>query len=258
MKVLIIEDEKPAAEKLMRLLEKYDQGIEILAMLGSVESSVGWLKTNQENADLVFMDVQLTDGLAFHIFDRVKVVLPVIFITAFDEYALDAFRANGIDYLLKPITFSTLSASLQKMELLKRQLQPVVVDDLHRRLGGLGSKRYKQRFMVKFGDHIRSVPTENVSYFYAEGRDVYLYTAGNSKFIIDFRLEDLEPILDPVHFFRPNRSFVLNIEHISDVLVYSNSRLRVITQPEPAKEIIVSRDRVSDFKEWFDGISRME
>jgi two-component system, LytTR family, response regulator len=255
MKVLIIEDEIPAAEKLQRYLTKYDATIEVVSYLTTVKDAVLWLQQHQNQVDLIFMDIQLMDGLSFQIFQQVTIRKPVIFITAFNEFALDAFKVNSIDYLLKPITFTDLSTSLKKLETLREQLQwnNQKTEQLQEVFAAPKIKDYKTRFMVKLGDHIRSITTDQVSFFYAEGRDVYLVTTQSRKFIIDYTLETLEELLDPVTFYRINRSFILNINAIKDVTVYSNSRLKItLTQPFD-KEIIVSREKVGEFKEWFDG-----
>jgi DNA-binding LytR/AlgR family response regulator len=256
LKVLIIEDEAPASEKLERYLIKYNPEIKVLAKLISVDESVQWLNDNQPDVDLIFMDIQLTDGLSFSIFNRVKIEKPVIFITAFNEYALDAFKVNGIDYLLKPITYNDLLSSLNKLETLKSQLNwnPHQVEAIKEALGPTG-KSYKNRFMVKLGDHIKSITSDQISFFFADGRDVYLVTNQQRKFIIDFTLESLEEILDPKIFYRTNRSYILNIEAIQDVVVYSNSRLKITPSVKWDNEIVVSREKVSAFKEWFDGQS---
>ncbi|SHH56741.1 two component transcriptional regulator, LytTR family [Chryseolinea serpens] len=256
MKVLIIEDEIPAAEKLERYLLKYDATTTVAAILDTVESAVAWLRDHQNEVDLIFMDIQLKDGLSFQIFQQVPVKKPVIFTTAFNEFALDAFKVSSIDYLLKPITFTDLSAALKKLESLREQLhqpkdQPERMQAL---VANLKTKEYKTRFMVKLGEHIRSITTDQIGLFYADGRDVYLVTTQNRKFIIDYTLESLEDILDPKIFFRLNRTFILNINAIKDVLVYSNSRLKITLVQEFDKEIIVSREKVGDFKEWFDGL----
>jgi DNA-binding LytR/AlgR family response regulator len=255
MKVIIVEDEIPAAEKLERYLQKYDPAIEVLARFNSVQSTVSWLKENQTIVDLIFMDIQLTDGLSFQIFQQVQVQKPVIFTTAFNEFALDAFKVNSIDYLLKPITFTDLAGSLKKLEGLRQQFQwnKDQTEKVQQAFSVLKTKEYKNRFMVKLGEHIRSITTDQISLFYADGRDVYLVTTQNRKFIIDYTLESLEDILDPVLFYRLNRTFILNINSIKDVLVYSNSRLKITLTQEFDKEIIVSREKVGEFKDWFDG-----
>jgi DNA-binding LytR/AlgR family response regulator len=253
MKVLIVEDELPAAEKLERYLLKYDPSSKVIATVDSVAKSVEWLAVNQDTVDLIFMDIQLLDGLSFQIFQKVNVRKPVIFTTAFNEFALDAFKVNSIDYLLKPITFTDLSASLKKLESLREQLQPEQSERIQQAFSSLKTKEYKNRFMVKLGEHIRSITTDQIALFYADGRDVYLVTNQPRKFIVDYTLESLENILDPKIFFRLNRTFILNINSIKDVLVYSNSRLKIMLIQEFEKEIIVSREKVGEFKDWFDG-----
>jgi two-component system, LytTR family, response regulator len=259
MKVLIIEDEVPAAEKLGRYLLKYDPATEIVATIDTATKAIEWLRENQERIDLIFMDIQLIDGLSFQIFQQVKVKKPVIFTTAFNEFALDAFKVNSIDYLLKPITYADLSASMKKLESLREQLgnNTEQSERIQQAFSNLKTKEYKSRFMVKLGEHIRSITTDQISMLYADGRDVYLVTTQSRKFIIDYTLEALEDILDPKLFFRLNRTFILNINAIKDVLIYSNSRLKVALTQEFEKEIIVSREKVSDFKEWFDGLQKV-
>ena len=254
MKILIIEDEVPAAEKLQRLILRYDPGIEIKGIIDQVAQAVDWLKTNQERVDLIFMDIQLIDGKSFEIFKQVKIRKPIIFTTAYDEFALEAFKVNSIDYLLKPITFDDLRESLEKLQTLRDNLalQPPW-DDLNRLIANVKEKSYKNRFMVKLGEHIRSVTSDSIALFYADGRIVYLITRDRKKFVIDFKLEELENLLDPKEFFRVNRSCILNINAIEDVLVYSNSRLKITPTVQIDKEIIVSREKVPLFKEWFSG-----
>lgn len=255
LRVLIIEDEVPAVEKLERYLSKYSANIKVAQKAGSVRESVDWLKANQKEVDLIFMDIQLTDGQSFKIFEEVKVEKPVIFITAYNEYALEAFKVNSIDYLLKPITYADLSNSLQKLENLKTQFKwgEAETTKVQQVFNALPAKDYKNRFMVKLGDHIRSITSDQISFFFADGRDVYLITNQLRKFIIDYTLEGLEEILDPKIFHRCNRSYILNISAIQDVIVYSNSRLRITPNIKWENEIIVSREKVGEFKEWFDG-----
>ncbi|WP_425237057.1 LytR/AlgR family response regulator transcription factor [Ulvibacterium sp.] len=252
MKVVIIEDEYLAAEKLERYLLKYNRDIEVLIKLSSLETAIPWIGEHQETVDLFFMDVQLTDGLSFEIFSTISVEKPVIFTTAFDEFAIDAFKVNSIDYLLKPITFTDLSKALNKLKSLKEQfsrhpeISPLVQQ--------LGKKSYKDRFLVRMGNHIHSIPTESIGYFYAEGRDVYLKRTNGKKYLIEYTLESLEELLDPKKFLRTNRSFVVHINAIEDVVVYANRRLKLTLNPKTENELIVSREKVAKFKLWFEGI----
>jgi len=255
MKVVIIEDENPAIVKLENLLKNYDKNIEVIARLTSVNESIEWLTYNIQQADLYFMDVRLSDGLSFDIFDHVKINKPVIFITAYNEYAIQAFKVNSIDYLLKPLSHKDLYRSLEKISSLRDNL-PAEENIPYNKLNSMFmnmQKKYKSRFLTKVGDHIKSVVTENILLFYAEGRTVYIITSKGNQYIIDYTLEELKKHLDPEMFFRANRSFIVNINAIEDVLVYSNSRLLIKLNFKFDKEIIVSREKVSMLKKWFEG-----
>lgn len=254
MKILIIEDEKPAAEKLQRFITRYNTSYEIVATCDSIESATRFINNSPDSFDLVFMDIQLKDGKSFEILNHVKISKPVIFTTAYDEYALEAFKLNSIAYLLKPYTFDEVASALNKLQQMKAELKDNFdVDLLKSAINQLQKKKYKDRFMVKVGDHLKSVPVTAIAYFFADGRTVYLVTTENRRFIIDYNLEDLNEILDPAFFFRANRSFILHIDAITDVSIYSNSRLKITVAPMINKEIIVSRERVAEFKSWFSG-----
>jgi DNA-binding LytR/AlgR family response regulator len=250
MNIVIIEDEQLAAEKLERYLLKYNKDIIILEVLTSISEAVNWFETNS-NYDVVFMDIQLTDGLSFEIFNQTKINKPVIFATAFDEYAVDAFKVNSIDYVLKPITFTDISKAMTKL----KSMQNIFSQDaLSNVVELVQKKKEKDRFLVRLGNHIHSIKTEEIALFYAEGRTVYLVTNENKKFIIDFKLEDVNNLLKSASFFRVNRSFIVNINAIKDVIVFSNSRLKVTPKINLEKEIIVSREKVSVFKTWLEGV----
>lgn len=255
MKIVIIEDEIPAAEKLERLLIEYNPENEIVGKAGSVKKAIELLSDKNGQYDIIFMDIQLTDGKSFEIFNHINVSKPVIFLTAFNQYAIEAFKVNGIDYLLKPLTYNALSQSLIKYERLKAQFtnQTPDLSALAQILSKVSDKNYKDRFLVKLGEHIRSVITNDIAFFYAEGRTAFLVTKNRDKYVVDYKLEILEELLDPNVFFRVNRTFILNISAIKDVLVYSNSRLRITPTVEFDKEIIVSREKVGDFKDWYGG-----
>ncbi|WP_397446834.1 LytR/AlgR family response regulator transcription factor [Polaribacter sp. R77954] len=249
MNIVIIEDEQLAAEKLERYLLKYKSDLKIIAVLSSISDAVNWFATNQ-NYDVVFMDIQLTDGLSFKIFNQTKINKPVIFTTAFDEYAVDAFKVNSIDYVLKPITFTDISKAMNKLKLMQTLFNPVALSKV---VEVVQQKKEKDRFLVRLGNHIHSIKTEEIALFFAEGRTVYLVTKAGKKFIIDFKLEDLKNLLNSHVFFRVNRSFIINITAIKDVIVYSNSRLKIMLIVKLDKEIIVSREKVSAFKTWLEG-----
>ncbi|MDT0539715.1 MULTISPECIES: LytR/AlgR family response regulator transcription factor [Croceitalea] len=251
MRIAIIEDEPLAAEKLERYLLKYDTNIEVLSKLNSLETAIPWIVENKAQVDLFFMDVQLSDGLSFEIFSQVTINKPVIFTTAFDEFAVDAFKVNSIDYLLKPITFTDLSRALKKLAALKEQFSHS--NQITPILTTLGKRSYKDRFLVKIGNHIKSIPVEDIIAFQAEGRDVSLFTKQAKEYIIEYKLEVLAELVDPKLFYRVNRGFVVALKAINDVMVFSNRRLKLTLAPNIHKEIVVSREKVSDFKKWFEG-----
>ena len=250
MKIVLIEDEVLAAEKLERYLSKYDANIHVSEKFSSIFDAVNWFQ-KEEDYDVVFMDIQLTDGLSFEIFNQVKITKPVIFTTAFDEYAIDAFKVNSIDYILKPITFTDVSNAMKKLS----QMQNVFTgnDAMLNVVKQISEKKTKGRFLVRLGNHIHSIKTTEISLFYAEGRTVYLINKEKRKFILDYKLESLQDVLNPSEFFRVNRTFIINISDIQDVLVYSNSRLKITSKVFTEKEIIVSREKVNAFKIWFEG-----
>ena len=249
MKVVIIEDEQLAAEKLNRYLLKYNASISVLTTITSITEAVKWFKENN-NYDVVFMDVQLTDGLSFEIFNEIKINKPVIFATAFDEYAVDAFKVNSIDYILKPITFTDVSKAMNKLKSMPTIFNSIAIEQVSKIIE---KKKVKDRFLVRLGNHIHSIKAEEISLFYAEGRTVYLITNKKKKYILDFKLEDLTNLLNTTEFFRVNRSFIVSLNSITDVIVYSNSRLKIISKVTTDKEIIVSREKVSAFKSWLEG-----
>ncbi len=251
MKVCIIEDEPLAAEKLKLYLNKCDSSTEILTVLDALETAIPWIQEHQLEVDLYFMDVQLTDGLSFEIFDSIPINKPVIFTTAFDEFAIDAFKVNSIDYLLKPITFTDLSKSLKKLKALQRQFSNAA--EIAPTIAKMSKKVYKDRFMIRIGNHLRSVLTADIVAFYAEGRDVCLINAEGKEYPVEYTVEILKDLVNPKDFFRVNRSFIVSLKAITDVVVYSNRRLKLTIKNWSDKEIVVSREKVGDFKKWFEG-----
>ncbi len=252
MKVVILEDEPLAAEKLSRYLSKYSADMEILQVLDALETAIPWIREHQTKADLFFMDIQLIDGLSFEIFSQVQLNKPVIFTTAFDEFAIDAFKVNSIDYLLKPITFTDLSRALRKLESLKEQFSKGT--DIAPLVPRLRDRTYKDRFLVRVGNHIHSVASVDIAYFHAEGRDVFLVNSEGRRYLVEYTLETLEELLFPKQFFRINRSFIVQLNTIDDVVVYANRRLKLSLRPKTDREVVVSREKVGAFKQWFEGI----
>lgn len=253
MTTLIIEDEKPAARLLQRKVEKL--GVQVQTMLHSVEEAVEWFSTN-EHPDLIFLDIQLSDGLSFEIFEKVSIKSAVIFTTAYDEYALRAFKLNSIDYLLKPIDQDDLEIAVAKFKSLlpKQELQSqnlgIDFEQIKRMLTNPFEKNYKKRFTVKIGQHLKVISIDEIECFFSENKGTYLHTYENRDYLIDSTLEFLEQDLDPTNFFRISRKFIIPMKAIKEIVVYSNSRLKVILPSYKAEEVVVSREKVSDFKTW--------
>ncbi len=251
MNIVIIEDEPLAAEKLRRYLEKCKGTMNIIAELASLSTAVPWISEHIDEVDLFFMDVQLSDGLSFELFSSLNINKPVIFTTAFDEFAIDAFKVNSIDYLLKPVTFTDLSRSLRKLESIQKQFANA--ENVSAILQNISKKSFKDRFLVKTGNHIKSISIAQIIAFQAEGRDVSLWTNKGKEYVIEYKLEALDDLLDPKLFFRVNRSFIVSLQSINDVIVYSNRRLKLTLDPDINTGIVVSREKVSSFKQWFEG-----
>ncbi len=254
MNVVIIEDELLASERLQILIKKYDEDINIVAFLETVEDAVDYLQTNK-HPDILFVDIQLADGHSFEIFKKVKTTAPIIFTTAYNQYALDAFRLFSIDYILKPITAETLAnAFLKYNNLTKTQNTNLPVVDytlLLQQMQDDIAVKYKTRFLAKVGQRTYFIPVEDVAYFVADNKIVYLVARDGKKYIKNATIEKLEQILDPKKFFRANRKIIVHIDAIEQVKPYDNSRLIIIIRNfTTLEDIIVSREKVSDFKEW--------
>lgn len=250
MKVLIVEDESMASKRLIRLITIIAPNVDILASLDSVKRAVNWLNTN-ESPDLIFLDIQLADGLSFEIFEKTKVTAPIIFTTAFDEYAIKAFKVNSIDYLLKPIDPKELENAMGKFKSNFSQ-QPSLNMALIESAMEMMTKQYKERFVVKIGDHIKTVNTRDALYFYSQEKATFLQVAENKRYIIDYTLEEVERLLDPKEYFRINRKYLVQLGAVKDIIAYSNSRLRLILIDSDEMDVIVSRDKVQAFKKWLD------
>lgn len=256
MKIVLIEDETPALTKLEALIAKYDPFCTVEAKIKSVKEGLGWFG-QVRNIDLILADIQLTDGLSFEIFEQLKIQTPIVFITAFDQYAIEAFKLNSIDYLLKPVTLPQLSQSLDKFKSFSKHLPnesnefpnwQQLKDALTK-----PNNNYKTRFGIKVGENLKTITTEDIVCFYADGRTVYLTNKENRNYIVDSKLEIIESQVNPKHFFRANRTFIVNIDYIKNVSIHSNSRYKLNMQAETTEEIIVSRSKAQQFKEWFDG-----
>jgi two-component system, LytTR family, response regulator LytT len=253
MTTLIIEDEKPAARLLQRKLEKLNITVE--TMLHSVEESIDWF-SNNDHPDLIFLDIQLSDGLSFEIFEKVDIKSAIIFTTAYDEYALKAFKLNSIDYLLKPIDEDDLDVAvakfksrLPKEESVNNNLQ-LDFEQIRKMLSNPFEKNYKKRFTVKIGQHLKVITTDEIECFFSENKGTYIHTFDNRNYLIDSTLEILEQELDMKDFFRVSRKFIVPLQAIKEIQVYTNSRLKVILPSYKEDEVIVSREKVQDFKAW--------
>jgi len=251
MNVIIIEDEKPAARRLNRLLAALN--VEVATMLHSVEESIEWFQRN-EHPELIFLDIQLSDGLSFEIFDAVEVQSAIIFTTAYDEYALQAFKLNSIDYLLKPIDDEELENAIKKYKAIKPASQKLALnfDDIKKLLINPLEREYKKRFTTRVGQHLKIINAEEVECFYSENKGTYAATSDGRNYLLDTTLENLETELEPKIFFRVSRKFYVNINHIQDIISYTNSRLKIKLNRYIEQEIIVSRERVRDFKLWLE------
>jgi DNA-binding LytR/AlgR family response regulator len=250
MKAIIIEDEKLSAEHLATMLKKADNTVDIVATFDSVKKSIAEFKKGLR-ADILFVDVHLADGVSFDIFSEVHVDTPVIFTTAYNEYAIKAFKINSVDYLLKPISIADLQNALSKYKRLNEKNSSEVLENLANAYQNI-NKQYKNRFMVKTGDTISSVKTEDVSHFISEDGLVIIVINAGKRYAIDYTLDQLEEMLSPHDFFRINRKVIIHISSIKKVSPYFNSRLKLNSDSLKDEECIVSRERVGDFKLWLD------
>lgn len=249
MRILIIEDEKPAANRLGKLLQVHFPEAELIGNLDTVSRAVRWFNENA-TPDLIFCDIQLADGISFEIFEKVNVSSPVVFTTAFDQYAIRAFQVNAIDYLLKPIDTKELERAVEKFR--SRSIQPSLDLNLLKTLIQPQAKSYKSRFLVRFGEKIQSVPMEEIAFFFSEERVTFLQTHAGKKYVLDSTLEQVEAQVDPSIFFRLNRKYLSHVDAIEEVLTYSNSRLKVFLRNCTDSDILVSREKATELKNWLD------
>ncbi len=248
MKVVIIEDEQLAAENLQLQLMALDKEITIQAILGTVRDSVEWL--SQNTTDLIFMDIHLSDGLSFKIFEQIEVNVPIIFTTAYDQYAIKAFKVNSIDYLLKPIDPGEIKRSLEKYQMLMSRHEESRID-IAKLLKTLNDpKEYRRRFLVHAGQKIKSVRTDDIAYFHSLRKNTFLNTFDNDHYSLDQSLDRIEKLLEPEKFFRVNRRFIINLDAIGNMYILSRSRIKIELKPAPDEEVLVSFHRMAAFRRW--------
>lgn len=249
MKVLIIEDERPASQKLVRLLEEIDESIVVVDIIESVEKATNWLLLNP-HPDLIFMDIQLQDGTCFEIFENCSIKTPIVFTTAYDEFSLKAFKVNSVDYLLKPIVPDELKNAIEKFKSVhspKADLTKIetIINQLQ--------NKTKERFFIKIGEHYRSVLVSDINCFYIKERCNFINVDKGKNYAVDYSLDKIEQMIDSKMFFRVSRNFLINFSAIQDIIVYSSNRLKIVLANWTEKdEILVSRERVADFKNWMD------
>ena len=249
MNILIIEDEKPAARLLQRKVEKL--GLQVNTLLHSVEESINWFQNNA-HPDLIFLDIQLSDGLSFEIFESIDIQSAVIFTTAYDEYALRAFKLNSIDYLLKPIDEDDLETAVNKFKARNNSASNLSLDFemIKKMLVNPVDRVFKKRFTIKVGQQLKMITIDEIECFYSENKGTYLHTFDNRNYLLDVTLEQLENELDPQNFYRVSRKFIIPMKAIKEIQIYSNSRLKVILPTYKEDEVIVSREKVAEFKSW--------
>jgi len=248
-KVLIIEDEQPAAKRIKKLVSNLDSNIEIIEVIDSVEDAVDWFKNNKM-PDLAFFDIQLADGLSFSIFEKVEVTCPVIFTTAYDQYAIKAFKVNSIDYLLKPIEPEALQNAWKKFQSLSKESGPNLQEMMTAFQQMNQKKNFKERFLIKKGDGFKYLTISEVAYFLSDGGLTFLIDKIGKRYIVDDKMDSLEAALDPHQFYRINRKFIIAENAVSKISNYFNSRLKLELSPVSKEEVIVARERVGEFKKW--------
>lgn len=255
MKILIVEDEDLAVKKIKKTLAEVDDTADVIGITDSIQGTVNWLESNA-TPDLILMDIELSDGQSFEIFNRTKVKSPVIFTTSYDEFALKAFKVNSIDYLLKPVQKEELNAALDKFKSMtganktsdKKEINmDALVKELQQKLQ---PKDYRKRFLVKHGQKLVSIETDDIAYFFSDGRLNFFKTFDNRKFVVDYTMDELEDMLDPQRYFRISRSFYISVASIDQIHDYFGNRLLLQLKPTVDKETVVSREKVTDFKKW--------
>lgn len=255
IKVLIVEDEIPAQINLKKLIDKCCPDSRIVMALSSVRSTIKWLEENPEGADVIFMDVELSDGVCFDIFDKINITAEVIITTAYDNYAVNAFKVNSVDYLLKPIEERELTRAWERChERLEQRTSPSLeaLIDIVSRAGAPKDKEYKKRFIVKTGEKIIIIPIDDIAYCYSEDKSTYAICRNGSRRLLDYSLDTVQEMLDPKLFFRISRSYIVSINSIENISKYLGTRLKLQLTPRSEDDVVVSRSRTSDFLEWLD------
>jgi two-component system, LytTR family, response regulator LytT len=253
MNVLILEDETLSAQRAKALLHEHDPTISVVETIDSVEDATDWLGKNPE-PDLMLVDIHLSDGLSFDLFKKIQIKSPVIFTTAYDQYAIQAFKMNSIDYLLKPLDKSELGFALGKFKALTQERKSILTTDIQRIVQSFqgSEKKFKNRFLVKFGDNIQFKNTDEIAYFFADDKITYLVSNEGRRYIVDYKLEQLEDLLDPNFFFRLNRKFIIRIDSVQKIKTLINSRLQIFLKPNFEQDVFVSKEKMTEFKSWLD------
>ena len=250
MKILIIEDEQAAVRRLQKLLSEIDSQNEVIGALGTIEAAAQWINENPA-PDLILMDIHLADGSSFEIFEKAEITSPVIFATAYDEYALKAFKVNAIDYLLKPIKAVELEQAIQKVA--RKNKKTDVGDSLLQKLTEAGFIKKHKRVLVRMGQALKLVDLDQVAFFYSRDKISFAVMPGNKRYPLDQSLDQIEHDLDPTRFFRINRQFIVRMDAIEEMIAYSKSRVKLKLNPPSEEEAIVSKERSPEFKKWLLG-----
>lgn len=253
MKIVIIEDEVPAFNRLQKLIQQVAPDTEVMAHLDSVSASKDWFGNNPL-PDIVFMDVHLADGSAFDLLDIVQIECPIIFTTAYNEYAVNAFKTSSIAYLLKPVKKEDLQTALQKLEQFKNMFLPTPAVALP--FSGQQARTpgdYKKRFLIRFGEYIKTLNVDEIAYFFSENRATFARSFEGRTYPMDNNLDSLEQILDPLTFFRINRQYLINLKSIAEMKTYSKARVIITLKPNAKEQPIVSSERAAAFKNWLAG-----
>jgi DNA-binding LytR/AlgR family response regulator len=256
MNILIVEDEELAVKKIQKTLNNVDASAQVVGITDSIETTVDWLNNNPA-PDLILMDIELSDGQSFDIFNRTEVKSAVVFTTSYDEYALKAFKVNSIDYLLKPIQHEDLAAALNKYKNMKdlytvsSPAPELNMDHLVKELRQkLQPREYRKRFLVKHAQKLVSIELDEIAYFFSDGRLNFFKTYDNRKFVVDYTMDELEDMLDPDRYFRISRSFYISVASVEQIHEYFGNRLLLHLKPAVDKEAVVSREKVTEFKKW--------